>query len=164
MQASTTDQATIDRITAKAMEEFFRFGIRSVSMDDISKLMGMSKKTLYKYFDNKKDLVHSVVRYKILQEVDVLDSVETQARDAIHEMVILSEHIIDHVSTIAPTVVIDLQKYYPQSWSHIQSFQREHLYKMIKSNVDRGILEGYYRNTLRPDIISKLYVSMCFII
>ncbi|MEM1220215.1 MAG: helix-turn-helix domain-containing protein, partial [Bacteroidota bacterium] len=49
---------TIERdILSRSKRLFLRYGIRSVTMDDISKEMGISKKTLYQYVDNKADLI-----------------------------------------------------------------------------------------------------------
>ena len=54
-----------DRIQEKATELFMRFGIRSVSMDDIATQLGMSKKTIYQFFADKDELVDAVMAANI---------------------------------------------------------------------------------------------------
>lgn len=158
-----TDTLVIEeKIVQAALEEYFRYGLKSVSMDDISRKLGMSKKTLYQYVDNKKELIDKVIDYKIGIERQVFDALAKSTRDAVHEMVQLSEHIIEHFSDVSPSLVMDLMKYYPQLWSKVSSFQMEELKRMIENNIRRGHHEGYYRTNLDPDIIAKLYVSMCF--
>ncbi|MCB0509746.1 MAG: TetR/AcrR family transcriptional regulator, partial [Bacteroidetes bacterium] len=49
------------QILSKAEELFFKLGVKSITMDDISRELGISKKTLYLYVDNKADLVNKTL-------------------------------------------------------------------------------------------------------
>lgn len=149
------------KIAIWAVDEFMRKGVRSVSMDDIASGLGMSKKTLYKFFQNKRDLVNKAIEYKTVIEKQLLNHISESSEDAIHEMVQLSEHIISHFSELAPSLIIDLQKHYKKGWEKVIQFQMETLKGRIQENLERGINENFYRHSLDTDIISKLYVSMC---
>jgi len=131
-------------------------------MDDIARKLGISKKTLYQSVENKKDLITKVITYKVSLEKQVLETLPNISRDAMHEMVLLSEHIIEHFSDVAPSLIMDLQKYYPALWDLVYQFQTLDLKQRIETNIKRGLKESFYRANVDPDVIAKLYVSMCF--
>ena len=94
-----------ERILGKAEELFMQYGIRSVSMDDIANSLGMSKKTLYQYYADKDELVDSVVESHILMiQTDCVSS-RKDANDAIHEIYITMERILDEVSNMNPMLL-----------------------------------------------------------
>ena len=161
---TSNETSTTSKIIRAALDEYFRYGLKSVSMDDVSKKLGISKKTLYLYVKNKEDLISKVISYKVRLEKQVLETVPNISKDAIHEMVLLSEHIIEHFSDIAPALLMDLQKYYPHLWETIVVFHNNDLKNRIESNILRGQQESFYRSNVDTDIIAKLYVSMCFTI
>ena len=77
---------TKERIRQKADELFMKYGIRSVSMDDIANALGMSKKTIYQYFVDKDELVDSVVEFDInSMQTDCLALIK-DAHDAVQEI------------------------------------------------------------------------------
>ena len=155
---------TEEKIIHTSLESFFRYGLRSVSMDDLSRKLGISKKTLYQSVANKKDLINKVIGYQLHMERQVLEALPRISNDAMHEMVQLSEHIIEHFSDIAPSLIHDLQKYYPELWEQVIDFQTIDLKNRIETNIRRGQKESFYRKNLDPDVIAKLYVGMCFVV
>lgn len=52
-----------DLILEKSRELFLTIGFKSVTMDHIANAMGISKKTIYNFFENKTSLVKSVANY-----------------------------------------------------------------------------------------------------
>lgn len=155
-------QQLADRIKRTAQEMFLRLGLRSVSMDDIAKELGISKKTLYKYYDNKEALVQQVVREHVKAEQQALRRIRKASANAVDEMLRVARHVTRMFRTMSPTAVYDLQKYYPESWFALQRLQSEFVYTTILENIRNGIAEGYYRSDFRPDIIAKLYVGKTF--
>ena len=145
-------------ILKTASEEFMRLGIRSVSMDDISSKLGISKKTLYQVVENKKDLVAQAIENHLLLERQLLDEISEHAQDALDEMIQIGHHTVLAIRNMKPTVLHDLRKYYPETWKIIRSFTGEVIGSRIRKNLSKGIEEGLYRDTVRPDIVSKLYV------
>ena len=58
----------VDRILSESLKLFKKYGIRSISMDDLAKELGMSKKTIYQYVANKTELVEMVLNYMLEKE------------------------------------------------------------------------------------------------
>ncbi len=138
---------------------FLRYGLRSVTMDDIARELGISKKTLYQYFDNKVALIEAVMQHHIKEEQDMIHSIKATATDALDEMLKIAQYVISQLNKITPVILFDLQKYHRESWDLFEKTNNENIYRHIRANLERGIKEKLYRNDLNIDIVAKLYVS-----
>ena len=118
MPTSATKSST-ETLLKSSMELFLRYGIKNVSMDDIAKLLGISKKTIYAHVENKKDLVLAAVRIFIKEEHTIITSLSEKSINAIDEMVALSKQTIELVKIMKPTLTYDLKKYYSEILSLI---------------------------------------------
>ncbi|MBC7902345.1 MAG: TetR/AcrR family transcriptional regulator [Gemmatimonadaceae bacterium] len=144
-----------DRIRVKAEELFWRYGIRSVSMDDIATQLGMSKKTIYQYFADKDELVDAVINREINEmQHDCLDC-SSKARDAVHEMFLTMEQIYEKISNMNPMVLNDLEKFHFESFQKFMQYKNRFLLQVITNNLTRGIEEGLYREELNVDVIAR---------
>lgn len=150
---------TSSKIFIKAEEMFMRYGAKSVTMDDISKALGISKKTLYQYVDNKVDLITKIITFYIKRENEVMIQLREKAKDAIEEIYLISQHVDKHLRFIQPVAMYDLKKYYGAQWEMMRTLNDKFIYNIIKENLEKGIKEGLYRKDLNIDIIAKLYVS-----
>jgi AcrR family transcriptional regulator len=153
-----------DKILFRAEKLFLRYGFKSITMDDLANELGISKKTLYQHIDNKSDLVDKITEQYILRQKISMDEVSKNAKDAIHEMLLIAKHVIQLLRRMQPTTMYDLKKYYRESWMKIDSFHMIHVYQMIKANILKGIKEGLYREQADADIIAKLYVGKTMIL
>ena len=154
--------AQLENIKRIAGEQFMKLGIRAVSMDDISSVIGISKKTLYQYISNKEELVDSCVTEFIQQEKNMFLHLRENSVDAIDEMSQIARYIVSLFRQMRPTLLIDLKKYYTGTWHKITNMQSKFVKEQIKNNLERGIQEGYYRSNIDPEIISSLYVEKAF--
>lgn len=155
-----------DTILRKTEVLFFKYGIKSVNMDDIAKELAISKKTIYQFFENKTDILKHLVAMHIERVDEALEFNKANAQNAIEELLGVAQHMIKELTKFStPTIIFDLQKYYPELWQSFQDHQDTSIYQQVKENVERGISEGLYRDDLDADIIAKLYVSktMCVI-
>ena len=74
------------RIVEKAQELFFRYGLKSVTMDDIASNLGASKKTIYQYFKDKDHLVDAVVQREIEQDMHECTLITCSCNNAVQEV------------------------------------------------------------------------------
>lgn len=146
-------------ILVQAESLFLRFGVKSVTMDDLAREMGISKKTLYQFVENKADLINKVIRKHVEDEAACVRQLSTKAHNAIEEMLEVGKFAIQQLRRTSPTVVYDLKKYYRKSWELLESFHGKHVYETIRRNIQKGMEEGLYRPDLDPDIIARLYVG-----
>lgn len=147
-----------EKILQKAEELFLRYGLKSVTMDDLARQLSVSKKTLYQFVTNKADLVEQIFHMHIAEEKALMGEVRSNSGDAVEEMIQLARYAIQQLRKLSPTLVYDLQKYYQDIWQLIQNLHSVHVQSLIKENIERGMQQGVYRSDLNVDIIAKIYV------
>lgn len=147
-----------DNLVSTAFELFLKYGIKSVSMDDISRKLGISKKTIYSVVNTKEELIDDVLSIHLEKDECDIQSILNQSRDAIDEMVNVTKHVAIFLKQMTPSLIYDLKKYYPVFWSKIESTHFTFIERTIYANLQRGQKEGLYRQDFDPMIISKLYV------
>jgi len=144
-----------DRIQEKATELFMRFGIRSVSMDDIATQLGMSKKTIYQFFADKDELVDAVMAANIQKTQGECITCTTKAANAVEEIFLTMEMIQEQFRNMNPMILYDLQKFHIRAFQKLTAHKNEFLLSIIRKNIEKGITEGLYRKDISVDILSR---------
>jgi TetR/AcrR family transcriptional regulator, cholesterol catabolism regulator len=144
-----------ERILVKSNELFNRYGIRSVSMDDIAAQLGMSKKTLYQYYTDKDELVNAVFDGILSVNKNNCTECTKKGENAIHEVFLSFDIMEEMLKTMNPSVLFDMQKYHPSAYRKFDDFKNGFLYRIIKANLERGIKEELYREEIDTDILSR---------
>jgi TetR/AcrR family transcriptional regulator, cholesterol catabolism regulator len=152
-----------ERILVKAEELFMKFGIRSVSMDDIANHLGMSKKTLYQYFADKDELVLGVVDRHINDLQHECTLCHKDAKDAIHEIFITMERIMEEFSNMNPMLLHDLEKFHFRAYQRFREHKDKYLLQIIRDNIEWGIKEELYRPEVNVDVMSKFRIESMMI-
>lgn len=148
-----------DRILQAAIGLFTRNGIKSVSMDDIATHLGISKKTLYKWFENKDQIVSAVIANHLNGVQGECESIIGYARNAVDEMVQMMDWAKRQFANMNPTAIHDLRKYYPAAWSLFHSHKSNYILTQIQANLHRGVKEGLYRADLDVEVLSRLRLA-----
>ena len=144
-------------ILNRAEKLFLNVGIRSVSMDDISRQLGMSKKTLYQYFDNKDELVRTVIESHVEREQEEIEAISDRSKNALDELYLIGHQAIKNMKDVSPSTLHDLQKYYRSSFDILMEKQHQFVYEFYIKNIERGIFEGHFREDINPDIIARIF-------
>jgi len=150
---------TSERIRIKAHELFLQYGLRSVSMDDIANNLGISKKTIYQYYKDKDQLTEEVVEAIIKQNQGACDYDRSHADNAIHEVFLAMDMMMEMFRSMNPSLLFDMQKYYPGAFQKFSKHKNDYLYGVIRSNILRGIKEELYRPDLKVDVLSRFRVE-----
>ncbi len=148
-----------DRILTQASALFMRNGIKSVSMDDIAADLGMSKKTLYKTFTNKDEIVLGVMTNHLSQAQGECARVASTAADAVQEMLTISAWADQQFSNVHPSIFYDLRKYYPAAWELFSAHKNTFILDQIILNLRRGIAEGLFRADLDVEVLARLNLA-----
>lgn len=148
-----------ERILHDAHDLFMQYGLKSVSMDDISKKMGISKKTIYLHFSDKETLVQSVVERVLTTNTRLHVEERSKSINAIHEEFLIIELMGTLFKTMNPSILFDMQKYYPETFSHFLQHKNNVIKGMIRENILRGVEEGLYREEINIDILTKYRVE-----
>lgn len=152
------------QILNKSTALFMRYGIKSITMDDIARELGISKKTLYQYVENKSDLIGQIFQEKIRTEKQCMSDIREAATDAVDEILRIARYVIEELRQMSPTTMYDLRKYYRSTWRQMEALHQRHIYQLIRENLERGQAEGLYRQNLDVDIVAKLYVAKTSIV
>jgi len=151
---------TKEQLLFAVTELFMRYGIKSLTMDDISSHLGISKKTLYLHVTDKKDLVKQCVELTVNTEQCMLCEVPAPKGNAIDELFFVNKRISEKLQNVQPAVMFDLQKYYPDAWKVMENHKQCFIYEMMVKNINDGIAEGLYRDNVNPEIVAKIYVGL----
>ena len=153
------DLTTKERIKLTAHDLVMKYGIRSVSMDDIATALGMSKKTIYLYYADKDELVLAVVSDVIRKSELDCDRDKNLSENAIHEIFLAMEMVVEMFTAMNPSIIYDMHKYHPRAFAIFQKHKNEYIYNVMRQNLNRGINEGLYRAELNIEIMSKYRVE-----
>ena len=148
-----------ERIEHKAEELFRRYGIRSVTMDEIANQLGMSKKTIYQFYSDKDALVEDIFKSITDQNKQKCMLIKTSAENAIHEQYLSSDAAQEIFSNMNSSVLFDLNRFYPTVFADFEKHKKQFLFRIIKENIARGIKEGLFRKDIDVDIVTWLQLE-----
>lgn len=158
-----TEGNTKVRIREKAKELFLRYGIRSVSMDDIANQLGMSKKTIYQYYTDKNELVDAVVEDEVLDMQNDCMKCGENAKDAIEEIFLTVDQLMEQLSSMNPMVLYDMEKFHIRAFQRFMEHKNKFLLQVIRKNLEWGIKDGLYRPDVDVDVLSKFRLESMMI-
>ena len=148
-------------IIKTAGEMFFRLGIRSVSIDDICRELGMSKKTFYVYFDSKDELIEQMLQANIdymtakMQKLLELEDF----RQLVKAFLKHQEAEKNDVRRV-PQLVYDLKKYYPRQFEDFQVKCFETQKSYLKRYLEQGVQAGLVRANLNIELTAVLFAKI----
>lgn len=149
---NTMREKILESVTAL----FLRYGVRSVSMDDIARELGISKKTIYQHFKDKDELVFQITHAALVERQKEFEEIERGASNAIEEQVMISKCIRKDISQMNPSLMFDIEKYHPRAWEVYVDHEKNVIEESVKRNLRRGIEEGYFRSDINVEIIARL--------
>jgi len=148
-----------EKILKTSLELFFKYGIKHVTMDEIAKELGMSKKTIYHFYKEKDDLVNQLCGFELKNHECKFEEINKAAKDPIHEIMLISENMRAMMQNVNPMFFLDLQKFYPAAYQRFTAFKENHAHKLILINIKKGIELGVYRADLDPEFVSRLRLA-----
>ncbi|MBK7173252.1 MAG: TetR/AcrR family transcriptional regulator [Bacteroidales bacterium] len=138
---------------------FIKYGLRSLSMDDLCREMGISKKTMYQYVENKTDLISQTLDFVVKDAVFAVEQANLEGCNAIDQLLRVSRKVCSEMNHFNPSITFDLQKYYPEVYRKFNHAKKEIIFRQIVDNMKQGISEGFYRDDLPIDLVARLYVQ-----
>ncbi|MBC7486939.1 MAG: TetR/AcrR family transcriptional regulator [Cytophagaceae bacterium] len=147
---------TGERILMEAEQLFFRYGVKSITMDEIAMHLGISKKTIYQFYKDKKELVYKVVETRMMKQQCEIAEIAEKAADPVQEILMTSDWLKNVFQNMNPFLLMEVQKYYPRAFSVFQAHRDKCIFVNIYNNIKRGIDSGLYRNSIDVDTIARL--------
>jgi TetR/AcrR family transcriptional regulator, cholesterol catabolism regulator len=153
-----------ERILAKAADLFLRYGIRSITMDEIATQLGISKKTIYQFFTDKDDMVDAVIELEIRKNENECTLSRDQAENAVHQIFLALEFLEEMLKYMNPLMLYDLEKHHPRSFRKLKEYKYQFLYRIIADNLQWGMDEENYRPDIQKDIVAKSRIELAFLV
>ena len=147
------------KILQNAAEMFLNYGFKSVTMDDIANSMGISKKTIYQYFENKTKLVEATTMFVFENISHGIDCICGDEKNPIEEIFEIKKFMMEHLKDEKSSPQFQLQKYYPKIFSNLKRKQFEVMQQCKTRNLERGIRLGLYRENIDVSIVSRIYFN-----
>jgi DNA-binding XRE family transcriptional regulator len=148
----------LKNILLKARELYMKYGIKSITMDDVARELGISKKTLYQFVTDKDDLVGKFIDNEIAMRQEEICKCFGKKFNAIEELFEISIYMNRMMRDQNPATEYDLKKYYPQHFQKTVNARHEGIFNYILLNLKKGIREGLYRKEMNKEVIAKLYL------
>lgn len=152
------------KLLKRVEDLFLRFGIRSLTMDDVARELGISKKTLYQFVSSKEDLVLKVIQRHIFEDCEKAMALNATATDAIDELMKVAEYNSVDFGKMKSNVIFELQRFYPEAWAKIQEYNFGFMLKVVRDNLQWGIRDGLFRSDFEPEVVARLHIASAFTI
>ena len=153
-----------ERIVVKAHDLFLKYGIRSVSMDEIATQLGISKKTIYQFYADKDALVDSVIDIVVNENAAECCMQKESSENPVHEIFVAMNMVQEMLRTMNPTIVYDLEKYHPAAHRKLNDHKNKFLYRQITENLEKGIAMQLYRPDINVEIIARFRLASVFLL
>jgi len=148
-----------ERILQKAMELFMRYGIRAITMDEIARTMGISKKTIYQYFADKDEIVYEGCLSHVATECVSWDHI-THFNNALDQAYHIMQIMIEDIQDTNPIIIYELNRYYPKAYALIDQMKEQTIKPHICLHLKRGIDEGLFRDDFNIEIMTNFRTSI----
>ena len=143
-----------DKIVEKAASLYMQFGIRTVTMDDIARDLSISKKTIYQYFKDKRELVNTICSVNLKMEAERFEGTSIESDNSVHELILVSKCLRESMQEMKVNIMNELQKFYPEAWAMYRDFKSGVMKESIMKVIRRGQNEGYFRAELDPELVA----------
>lgn len=145
-----------NRILLTAAALFTRYGIKSVTMDDVAAELGISKKTIYQHFADKDEIVYQVVQLELEKDQCEYEELDKVSENTIEKIMRSADMMRVQFAAMNPSLIFDVKKYHPRAWRIFQEHKQKFLLESIRQDLLRGIQEGLFRPDLNVEILSRL--------
>ena len=146
-------------ILDEAEKLFMKYGTKSITMDDVAKQLGMSKKTIYANFKDKDELVTNLVIKMMHKDECNMEERTKLSENAVDEIFLMMDFLKQMLSNINPIIFYDLQKYHNKAYKIMMDFHQNHIYDHVKICLERGVSENVFREDINTEILSQARVA-----
>jgi AcrR family transcriptional regulator len=151
-----------ERILQAAARLFMELGVRSVSMDDVAKDLSISKKTIYKHYQDKNQLVFDTISMHIAEMETNTTLIMSEEDNPVLQIAKIADFVLQMNKNVHPSVLFDLQKFYPESYSHLIEHRNRYALQSVNLNLKKGIEQGLFRNDMNRQRVARIYICLIF--
>ncbi|MBI2721475.1 MAG: TetR/AcrR family transcriptional regulator [Bacteroidetes bacterium] len=145
-----------EKILKGAEELFFKYGIKNITMDEVARHLGMSKKTLYQYFKDKDEMVHCLILDKIEEDKRIFGKTHKESENIVVEAFAIMKNIREIMGHVNPILFYELAKFYPKTWEKFNEFKRDFIRINLEESLRMGQAQGFVRSDININILSTM--------
>lgn len=145
------------QILDTATEMFLTLGFKSVTMDDIAAEMAISKKTIYQHYATKPALIEAVTVKLFTDISNGFDEIAGMEKNAIEELYMVKDYMVNQLRNESTSPIYQLQKYFPKVFKILKSKQFNKIHSCVIANINKGLLEGLYRESLDVPFVTRIF-------
>ena len=146
-----------DKIIEKSTEMFLIQGVKGLTMDIIANEMGISKKTIYKYFNTKRELVKAGSEYSFHKITSGIHKIMELNENPIREIYLIKDFVFKILKSENTSPYFQFHKYFPKIYQSLITRQFSEMNKCITKNIKKGMEQGLYRNEINIKLISRFF-------
>ncbi len=147
--------ALIERVN----DVYIKKGVKQTTMDDMAQALNVSKKTLYKYVKNRKELVMKSTSFHVRRDRHKVTEIQNKNYNPIIEQHELAKFVVKTISKVNPVLHFDLENYFPEAWSFLNEYFNGFVFQSLRSNLIRGQKEGVYHENFNPEIVARFFAT-----
>jgi AcrR family transcriptional regulator len=150
----------LEKICLTTEKLFMKYGIKSITMDDVAKELSISKKTLYQFVKDKNELVqHTIMSH--INTIDCLsDQLINKENNAIHQILNIAEMVIQIHKDVNPTLIYDLKKFHAETYELFKQHRENNMFEKISDNLKLGIEQNLFRSDLNIPLTTGFYMGL----
>ncbi len=148
------------RILAKTKEKFCAIGYSKTSMDEVAGELGMSKKTLYKFFPTKLNLAEALVDHIFAEINRRCDAILASPLPAIEKLLRIVQMLTEQQHRFVTKIMLEsLRHHLPHLWKRIEAFRQERMRKNLQIIFAQGKREGTVRSDLNHEMFFHFLIG-----
>lgn len=148
-----------NRITDLAQDRFFKSGFNKVTLDELSNELGISKKTMYKFFPSKEELIKTVVWLMLRGGEKEVIRITNSQKPFVHRLADLILFMGETVGRISKSFQKDMKRFAPLIWVEAEQFRREHIISKVVDMIRRAKQENVFRSDINDEVIVMMLTS-----
>lgn len=148
-----------ERILHKATEMCFRFGIRSVTMDDIAKELGISKKTIYQNFEDKDEIIFQIMQSEMEKDKCEWADLGKISKNLLDKMTHALKLMRKSMVGMNSAIIFDIKRYHPRAWALFQNHKNHIIKDSVTKDLNEGIKEGMFRDDINVEFMATYRIQ-----
>jgi AcrR family transcriptional regulator len=142
-----------------SITNFIKFGSKHFSMNQLASELGISKKTIYKHFKNKDELISKGVRFIVDKYLHEVEKILKKTKDPIERIILIQKNSFQYLNYFQPAFLYGIKKYYHNADVLFEDFKVDFIKNTLKPLLEEAIEKEYLRKSLNIDLFCDLYFT-----
>ncbi|WP_339659409.1 TetR/AcrR family transcriptional regulator [uncultured Polaribacter sp.] len=142
-----------------SIRNFIKFGSKRFSMNELASKLGISKKTIYKHFKTKDELVAKGVRLLTDKYLHEVDKIKKNNEDPLLKIILIKKTSFQYLNYFKPSFLYGIKKYYRNTDDFLKDFKVSFIENDLKPLFEEAIEKKYLRNNFNTDLFCDLFFT-----